>query len=210
MSKLNIIYKKEFDIGRVVNTIKKIDWYIKNNYNYKSCSYPKKLDKEKLTDYSEEEIRNAVLIEYSDDFYKESEKFLLDNWQKVSKELELAFSNSGLLCQEEYRIFLTKYGMAGSYDMPNTIIINLSKTSGIIMLKTIIHEIIHLAIEKDVIEYKIGQAEKERIVDLFFVRNFPRRVFAQNVYVSMNTDKIDQTFDENFPNMETVIKKLAE
>mgnify|MGYP001614309841 CR=1 FL=1 len=210
MSKLNIIYKKEFDIQRVINTIKKIDWYVENKINYKTFSFPQKIDKEKLKGYSEEEITNIVITEYSDVLYKENEKFLVENWNKVSKEIESAFSKSSLLCQEEYRIFLTKYGTAGSYDLPNTIIINISKVFGIGMLKTIIHEITHLAIEENITKYKIGQAQKERIVDLFFVKNFPKRAILQNIYMSMNTDKIDQTFDDNFPNMENVIKKLSE
>ena len=207
MSKLKIIYNKEYDIQRVLNTIKKIPWFIENKYNYKNFIFPKKLDKEKLNDYSEQEIKDAVISEYSDDLYKENEKFLVNNWEKIFKEIESAFLKSNLLPQEEYRIYLTKYGTGGSYDFPNTVIVNTSFSINI--LKNIIHEITHLAIEENVVKYKIGQAQKERIVDLFFVKNFPRRALVQNVYMSMNTDKIDQTFDDNFPNMENVIKKLS-
>ena len=207
MSKLKIVYNKEYDIQRVVNTIKKITWFIENKYNYKNFIFPKKLDKEKLNDYSEKEIKDAVISEYSDDLYKENEKFLVNNWEKIFKEIESAFLKSNLLPQEEYRIYLTKYGTGGSYDFPNTVIVNTSFSINI--LKNIIHEITHLAIEENVVKYKIGQAQKERIVDLFFVKNFPRRALVQNVYMSMNTDKIDQTFDDNFPNMENVIKKLS-
>jgi len=210
MSKLKIIYNKEYDIQRVLNTIKKLDWYIDNKYNINNISFPKILDREKLKDYSEDEINRAVTEEFSDYLYKENEKFLLDNWNIVSKEIELAFSKCNLTSQDEYRVYLTRYGMGGSYDFPDTVIINLSNSSKISMLKTIIHEIIHLAIQKYVDEYKIGQGQKERIVDLFFVKNFPRRVFTQNVYMSINTEKIDQTFDENFPNMENIIKKISE
>lgn len=210
MIKLKIIYKKEFDTDRVINTIKKIDWFIANNYKYKNFPYPKMLDKEKLKDYSEEEIKNAVIAEYSEDLCKENEKFLIDNWDKVSKEIESAFSKSGLLCQEEYRIFLTKYGTGGSYDLPNTVIINLSTSFNLGMLRDIIHEIVHLAIQKYIDEYKIGQAQKERIVDLFFIKNFPRRIYKRGPYMSMNTEKIDQIFDDNFPDMKAVIENSSE
>ena len=210
MSKLTIIYNKEYDTRRVMNTIKKIDWYTENKYDYKSLSFPKTLDKEKLKDYSEDAIQIAVEAEYSDDLYRENEKFLLANWEKIFKEIELAFSKSNLICQDEYRIFLTKYGMGGSYDLPNTVILNLSKTSGEYMLKTIIHEIIHLAIQEYIDNFKINQWEKERIVDLFFVKNFSKRAVIQNVYMSLDTEKIDRTFDDNFPDMRTVIEKISD
>lgn len=209
MSKLTIIYNKEFDTQRVIYTIKKIDWYTENKYDYRNFSFPKTLDKEKLKEYSEEEIRTAVEAEYSDDVYKENESFLLDNLEKVSKEIDCSFLKSNLLYQDEYRIFLTKYGIGGSYDLPNIVIINLNKTFRINILKTIIHEIIHLAIQEYIDEYKLDQWQKERIVDLFFVKNFPRRALTQNVYISMNTEELDQTFDGNFPDMKAIIEKFS-
>ncbi|MFA5935191.1 MAG: hypothetical protein WC827_04900 [Candidatus Paceibacterota bacterium] len=169
MLKLNIIYNKEFDTQRVIDTIKKVDWYIENGYNLKNLSFPKILNIERIKDYSEEEIKNAVIGEYSDDLYKENENFLIDNWDKISEEIELAFSKSSLSCQNEYRIHLTKYGIGGSYNLPNIVIINLNNSFKVGMLRTIIHEIIHLAIEEDIIKYKIDQKQKERIVDLFFI-----------------------------------------
>jgi hypothetical protein len=209
MSKLIIIYNKEYDTQRVLNTIKKLDWYVENKYNLKNISFPKTLDVTKLKDYSEKEITNAIISEYNENLYRDNELFLNDNWEKASIEIESAYTKSGLLCQEEYRIFLTKYGMGGSYDLPNTVIINLSNSSKLSMLKTIIHEIIHLAIEGDILKYKIGQAQKERIVDLLFVKNFPRRVFIQNVYSSIDTGKIDQIFDDKYPDIKEVIKDIS-
>ena len=66
------------------------------------------LDKEKLKDYSEDEIKDAVASEYSDDLYKDNKIFLLDNWGKISREIESAFLKSSLICQEEYIIYLNK------------------------------------------------------------------------------------------------------
>jgi hypothetical protein len=209
MTKIKVTFNKEYDIQRVINTIKRLDWYTENNYNYKNISFPKMLNKEKIKDYSDKEIEDAVIAEYSDNLYKENEKFLLDNWASISEEIKFAFSRSGLLLQDEYKVYLTKYGMGGSYDLPNVVIINLINSFRVGMLKTIIHEIIHLGIQKYVDEYKINQGQKERIVDLFFLKNFPRRVFTQNVYMSMNTEKSDQIFDDNFPDMKAVIEKIS-
>jgi hypothetical protein len=166
------------------------------------------LDKEKLKGYSEKEINDAVISEYSEDLYNENKKILLDNWEKVSSEIESVFFKSSLSIQNEYRIYLTKYGI-GCYDLPNTVIVNISSSSKTKILQLIIHEMIHLAIEEDILKYKIEQAQKERIVDLFFIKNFPRRVFTQNAYASMNTEKIDQIFDDKYPDINEVIKEIA-
>jgi hypothetical protein len=210
MSKLKIIYNKEFDIKRVINVIKKIDWFVENKYEYKDFFLPKILDVEKLKNYSDKEIEDAVIAEYDEEIYKKNETFLINNWGEISQEIKSSFSKSSLFTQDEYIIYFTKYGTCGSYNLPNTIIINLNRRWQVGMLRTIIHEIIHLAIEKDILEYKIGQAQKERIVDLFFVKNFPRRAYMQNNYNSINTEKIDQAFDDNFPNMKKVIEKSLE
>ena len=207
MSKLKIIYNKEFDVQRVINTIKKIDWFVENKYEYKKFSFPKILDVEKLKNYSDKEIENAVMAEYDEEIYKKNETFLINNWDKISEEIKISFSKSSVSAQDEYIIYFTKYGIGGSYDLPNTVIINLNRRWEVGMLRTIIHEIIHLALEEDIIKNKIRQAQKERIVDLFFIKNFPRRVSTQNVYSSMDTEKIDQIFDDNFPNMKKVIEK---
>lgn len=64
---------------------------------------------------------------------------------------------------DTFIIKLTSYGMGGSYDLPNIVRFNIKSTIG---PKTILHEIIHLAIEPWIIKYKIRHWEKERIVDL--------------------------------------------
>jgi hypothetical protein len=148
------------------------------------------------------------MSEYDEEVYKKNETFLVNNWGKILKEIKNSFSKSSILAQDEYIIYFTKYGTGGSYNLPNTVIINLNRRWEVGMLKTIIHEIIHLAIEKDILEYKIEQWQKERIVDLFFIKNFSRRVYIQNVYNSINTEKINQIFDDNFPDIEAVIRQI--
>jgi hypothetical protein len=206
MSKLKIIYSQELEGRRIKDTISKIDWFITNKYNYKNFVFPKALNVERLRDYSEEEIKNAVAAEYSDDSYKVHEKFLLDNWDKFSKKLETAFLSSSLLMQSEYNICLTMYGNGGSYSMPNNVIVNVRLFYNANLMSAIIHEIIHLSIEKYIEKYKVGQWEKERIVDLFFMKSFPLRKI-QNTYTSYNMERIDKIFEENFPDVK---KKLSE
>ena len=179
-AKLKIIYSEEFDIQRVKRTLSQIDWYIENKYNYKNFPLPKALDKDKLQSYFEEDIKEAVRAEYSDISYREYEKILIDNWANFFEELERAFLKSGLSCQAEYIIYLTKYGTGGSYNLPNIVVINIISSAKEKALAVLIHELIHLALEEDIIKNNIGQAQKERIVDLFFSKNFPRRVITQD------------------------------
>lgn len=210
IAKLKIIYSEEFDIQRIKKTLSQIDWFIENKYNYKNFQFPKSFDKEKLKTYSEEDIKNAVRVEYSESLYKEYEKILTNNWAKVFEELERAFLKSNLPCQDEYTIYLTKYGTGGSYNLPNIVVINIISSSRERALQVIIHEIVHLAIEEQVIKCKINQAQKERLVDLFFIKNFPRRVFTQNVYALVDIERVDQIFDDNFPNMKAIIQEASE
>ena len=65
--------------------------------------------------------------------------------------------------KKDYKLILTKYGMGGSYSLPNQIILNINSKSKI---NTILHEITHLTIEAYIQKYKIQQNQKERIVDL--------------------------------------------
>jgi len=204
--KLKIFYGLDLDVNVVKDTISQLDWFILNKYNYKNFSYPKSLDKEKLRNYSENEIKKSVTSEFSDCLYKDNEKFLLDNWGSVSKEIQTALLKSSIEPLEEYIIYLTRYGTGGSYSLPNTIIVNINFYSNVGLLRTIIHEIIHLSIQKYIDQYKVGQWQKERLVDLFFIKNFPKRINMQNMPI--NTEKIDDIFDKNYPNMEEVIKKI--
>jgi hypothetical protein len=45
-------------------------------------------------------------------------------------------------------------------------------------------------------------------VDLFFIKNFPRRIFMQKMPI--DTEKIDQIFDDKYPNIKEVIKNISE
>lgn len=63
-----------------------------------------------------------------------------------------------------YFVYLSKYGALGSYAMPNKVFINIQREPEDIT-KTIIHEIIHLQVENQVIANHLTQDEKEKMVD---------------------------------------------
>jgi hypothetical protein len=74
-----------------------------------------------------------------------------------------------------------------------------------------------LTIEDWVKKYTVGQAQKERIVDLFMSKYFgdlfPDRLipkWSQQIYQRIAYQEIDEIFEKFEPNMETVIEKVSE
>jgi len=67
----------------------------------------------------------------------------------------------------DYIIFLSNYGAFGSFNEPNIVYVNSQRESKEISL-TIIHEIIHLILEKDISFKKLSHEEKERMVEKRF------------------------------------------
>jgi hypothetical protein len=139
--------------------------------------------------------------------YKECEKTLIDNWAKVFGELEQAFVKSGLSCRDKYIIYLTKYGTGGSYNLPNTVVINIVSSARERVLSVIIHEIVHLAIEKQIVKYKITQWQKEVIVDSFLNKVYPGMLKQQNYPFDMSeTQKI---FEKYYPDAELIMSNIS-
>lgn len=215
MIKLNFIYGEKEDVERILYTISKWDFY-QQYYGVSWIKLPAKLDKTKIKEYSGDEITNAVKEEYlnnSTKIYKKVEQEILDNWQKVSEKIEKVYKETNLNFPNELEIQLTCYGMGGSYRLPKKVILLATKFHP---LATIVHELIHLIIENWIQKYKINQAQKERIVDLFMSRYFgdlfPDRLipkWSQQVYQKIAYQEIDEIFEKFEPNVETVIEKVS-
>lgn len=144
--KINIKFGIEYEQSRVKFTLSKLQWY-------KDKGYKPKLSKE------------TVEKEFKKEDYENAEKELKSEFSKIEKSLEKSLiekfgSNS---IPPEYDVILTKYGVAGSYNLPNKIIINISaKKSKIEILK---HEIIHLIVENEVKKRDLTHEEKENLVN---------------------------------------------
>lgn len=68
------------------------------------------------------------------------------------------------ILNQDYYIYLSPFGTFGSYKVPTVVYVNIQRESQEIA-KTILHEIIHLIVEDEVIELKLGHDEKEALVD---------------------------------------------
>lgn len=82
---------------------------------------------------------------------------------KIENELKEKHTAHALK-EQDYIIYLSKFGVYGNYELPNKIYVNVNRSPAEIA-KTIIHEITHLEVEPIVQEQKMSQEEKEKLVD---------------------------------------------
>lgn len=203
---LIIKHSKELEVERIRNTLDKMDWYNQHGYRPR---LPENID---LRNISNEDLCSRIEKDYKDDDYlkvsdeiKFGYKSLEDAYIKKLKEI---FGNN---ITTDFEVTLTKYGVGGSYGLPNKIIINIlfiKKTP----TKILIHEICHLMIEDDVLKNGILQREKERVVDLILNSKkfeFLKYNWWQDSYDG--TEKyIDDLFErEFFKSPENFFKKIS-
>lgn len=143
MIDLKINYSVEFEVERISETLRQLDWFKNKGYN---VSLPSSLSVSNPADISREEIKNSVITEYVENDYKTQKDYLLMNWSDVATQLSEELSKVALVSLNQYKIFLSKYGTAGSYHYPDQIILNIKFKYEKGLLRTTAHEIIHLII----------------------------------------------------------------
>lgn len=188
---INIKFGIDVELERIKKTLEKLDWYNSQGYNVK---LPKNINKKS----SKKEIRDKIIEEFNESEYVNVKTRIKNasvfNEQAFFKKLNDVFGNN---ISKEVHVYLIAYGVYGSYNLPNTIFLRFNQKN---IVKTIIHEIIHLLIEEKIQKYKIEHWEKERIVDL--ILNSEEFIFLnydswQKKY--KNTEKyIDPLFKKYF------------
>ncbi len=133
----------------IEHTKKKIKWLKQNCY---ICVLPKKPLKQ----------------EYNIKDYKQGIAKIKKEWKKVEKEFfQRLIKLFGKKVEETYVITLTKYGVGGSYNLPNLVYVNISKEYGFYNpIETIKHEIIHLIMQEFVVKNKLSHPQKEELIKL--------------------------------------------
>lgn len=204
---LDIPIKFKFNIDsevcRVRETFNILEWLIKNNYKF---SLPNTIENTKETNI--EIIRNIIEKEYNPKDYQVAENAILKSWKGNSgfiKQINKKMIGSYNL--EEITIILTKYGTQGSYNTPNSALINISNIPPEFLIKTVIHESLHLMIEGLINKYSIEHWVKERLVDLIMDLEYKSRFKMQSVPEwALAVDKI---FKENYPNLILITEKAS-
>lgn len=137
MLQIEIKHSLLIDIRIFLQTLRNKKWLDKNGYFYYF------LDAGMFKDFDHEKISQEVeneLLRYDDNL------------------------NVFINANKKYQIFLTRFGTYGSYEMPNIVFVNVHR-SPVEIAETIIHEIIHLEVEPEVLRKNMSHAEKEQMVD---------------------------------------------
>lgn len=200
--KIEFEYNSGSEFKRVCETIGNLEWFKKNNCR---VLLPSNLD---VNVSSPDLIKRAVDAEYDIKFFQGAEDAIKKSWEGNNvfiKKINKKMIGSSLL--DKIRIILTRYGTQGSYVVPDSIIINISNVPPQFLIKTVVHESLHLMIESLIKKYSIDHWVKERIVDSIMNLEYKSRFKMQPV--PDYSLKVDTIFSENYPNITAVIEKSA-
>lgn len=205
MIKLTVKFSPEFEVEQVKKTLSGLQWFKDNGYN--NVKLPENLMVNFGTDTSEDQIKTAVEAEYNEEDFRIKESYLLENWDKVVSGVSAELARTSLNIRGTYTLYLTKYGVGGSYNYPDIVIVN-ARSFGQGLLRKVFHEIVHLMIHQWIVEYKVNHWQKERIVDLLMMKFVPQISRNQQIPVEIATP-VDRVFSEYYPNIELVIKNVG-
>lgn len=203
---LTFKYSSEFEKHRITSTLHEADWFIKNGYSpWINLPCGKKLE-EVMENESIDYLLNEAEKEYSEEYFKKIEEKITEQWEQYVPLFNTYFEETHLHLEDAYEVYLTKYGVGGSYNLPQKIIINIQRKSDDGIMKTLIHELVHLSIQSLIEKYDVEHWIKERLVDLILEKNFPGLIKRQGIPI--DTERIDESFEKNYPNIEEVIKNI--
>lgn len=143
--RLSLRFSLDFEKERVLQTLTRLAWYREHGY---SVTLPEEdIEKEFATSLYEQEAHAALtLFElYEDKFFHA---------------LQSLFGNKAI---PKSTLYLTQYGTGGSYQLPNSVIVNIRLPHH---FGTVFHELLHLHLEPYIKHYHISHWVKERTVDL--------------------------------------------
>lgn len=203
---IKINFSLEFEQLRVQDTFEKITWFREHGYN------PRFPGNKKISDINVaqglDELISLVKTEYDEKYFSEVARNIESQWQWfVEHWAESPLNDTDLVFNGVYEIFLTSYGVGGSYEVPNAVVVNIRMREQDRLPNIIFHEIIHLSIEQLIQEYSIPHWYKERLVDLFYKKIFPEKSFEQNLPKEVLS--VDSIFNNNFSHAEEMIQGLA-
>lgn len=202
---LSISFSKESELNRVQETIKRLPWYREHKYSSSFARLPLGINESS----SANEIATAISKEYDQQTFKEMETSILNQWESAADGFKKLQTVLGIKLRDNYKVILTKYGSGGSYDTATgTLFVNISPPRNVERIRvTIIHEIVHMAIQYLVDKYKVLHWRKERLVDLLLKRCFPTLHADQKI--KEDVSMVDATFNKLFPNIEDVARIIG-
>jgi hypothetical protein len=156
---LIIKYGKKFEISRIKSTLGKLDWY--KVHGYKPI-LPKDVE-------TEEQIIRFIEESFDEEEYEKKKKRLFQEFKKIKKSFVESLRGFFSNVPKDIEVLLTKYGVGGSYSVPNRVIINIQAYKPTIEILK--HEILHLLSEEEIIRRKLSHEEKEE-----FIKNLEKEI----------------------------------
>lgn len=173
---IKVVYDLDEELEAVKKTLKDKDFWQEHGYH---PSLPVGV---KIGDVFNERVAELTKKEFiqSESDYLEAKTKIIRDWENKGGKIIRALDSSVLAnypIQENIIVVLTRYGPGGSYWLPDRIIVKIYNDKRDI-LEVIVHEIIHLIIEKPLIyKYQIPHREKESLVDYLMTTKEMSRVF---------------------------------
>lgn len=168
-----IKYSQSFEAVRVLNTLNKLKWY--NQRGYRVVLPRGVLEKIKVGDkkITKKQISHIINKEFNLKKYENVAKKIRQWWLKNNIKITKNLCDRDVQVPLKCQVWLTCYGTRGSYDAPNTIIVNIAEKPLRKIYGAIIHEIIHLGIEYLAEKFRVSHFAKERIVEHIFSVTMP-------------------------------------
>lgn len=202
--KISIFYSKENEINNVNEIFRDKDWYLKHNYR---VFLPGDLTLENPRP-DQTEIKQLIDADYKESDYQLVAEFLKSQEIWLSSIIQPALKKINRVALDSYEVYLTKYGVGGGYELPNKIGLDIKKNFGD-LIKTLVHEIIHLSIEEEILKNKVEHFNKERVVVLLMQKLFPEiNKEPKNMPVEAK-DIVDPVFEKFFPNVDKIIYNVG-
>ena len=200
--RLKVNFSKEDEFKRVKCTLGKLNWFMEKGYE---VNLPVKIKgvANQGNIPADNEISEAVSSEFNQEEYRREAQNLVHRFEETKDDFFDKLTSLGLPIQSEYKVLITKYGVGGSYDLPNSIQINFDYSNAKDTLAITFHEIIHLTIEDLIRDNNIKHWTKKQIVNLIYSRFFPEK---QKIQISSeNSEQVDRIFNQFFPNIEKIV-----
>lgn len=198
-------YSLDFEKERIKYSFEKADWFLEHGY---TVLFPNNLSIQDALSCGLEKLFKLAEKEYKEEYYAGASEILNKGLQWfISHWNSAMFDEIALSFEKKYSVFLTAYGVGGSYDVPNIIITNIRRVEHERLAVIVFHETIHLVIEPLIRQYKIPHWHKERLVDLYYKKIFPNKSFEQNL--PKDVLSIDSIFEQYYKNPEVVVSEMA-
>jgi hypothetical protein len=198
MITIDVVFSIDLEVQRVRNAIRNFPWYAQHGYAEKLL-----LPRGISATATDSEIIDSVRTEYDVNRYDAFGTTLKNVWDEFCESNAGALRQAPIQFERSYSTVLTKYGTGGSYRLPNTITVNITKNSpGISVL---LHEMTHIAVEPLIQRHGLAHSDKEA-----FVRMLCDQIFASFTPAFRGRGSIEQAFFNLYPDLAAIVTRIAE